>query len=287
MKNLALVAASLLLVSASASADRLYLAGDALAYGWSLDDAQALLSAPDYSNQFSGTIYLKGGQDFKLLTTTDFGNLEYGSAEDSENGKYTLAAGTTDEGYGKLRVAADGNYLITVDLDAMSATVELSAYQETPVQYSSLFMVGSATNGGWSVDEGTPMYQNPETPVEFSAKGDLLEGTFKITTAIKGGGTWNGKYWFFRNADNEALMTLDQEGDLQWNISEAGSYIVTGNVATGAISIKSNTDTSVADMAADLSEAVYYTIDGIKAENPAHGLYIRVQGGKASKVLLR
>lgn len=33
------------------------------------------------------------------------------------------------------------------------------------------------------------------------------------------------------------------------------------------------------------SKAVYYTIDGVRVENPAKGLYIRIQNGKAVKVV--
>ena len=33
------------------------------------------------------------------------------------------------------------------------------------------------------------------------------------------------------------------------------------------------------------SKAVYYTVDGVRVENPAKGLYIRIENGKAVKVM--
>ena len=134
----------------------------------------------------------------------------------------------------------------------------------------------------------SPMYQNPEYPCEFSAMNiELNEGTFKIANALKGGGTWGGKYWFFRNADNAELMTLDQEGDLQWSIITAGNYNIVANTATGAISIKAAQSSSISDIAAPDAAAEYYNLQGVRVMNPANGLYIVRQGGKTFKTLLK
>ena len=37
----------------------------------------------------------------------------------------------------------------------------------------------------------------------------------------------------------------------------------------------------------DNAPVVYYNLQGVRVENPANGLYIRVQGKKATKVLVR
>lgn len=44
--------------------------------------------------------------------------------------------------------------------------------------------------------------------------------------------------------------------------------------------------TAVDEIAATDSEAIYYTLQGVKVKNPDKGLYIKVQNGKASKVIL-
>ncbi len=290
MKKFYTLAAALMMGALGAQAGQLFLAGDATLYGWNLDDAQALLSTPDNDNIYTGTLYLKGEQEFKILASYEFGGTEYGAAPDASltDGKITLASGINDEGYGKIKVAEDGNYLITIDTENLSATFVKSVYQESEVIYSTLFMVGSATAGNWSVDNGTPMYQNPENPCEFSAMNiELNEGTFKIANALKGGGTWGGKYWFFRNADNAELMTLDQEGDLQWSIITAGNYNIVANTATGAISIKAAQSSSISDIAAPDAAAEYSNLQGVRVMNPANGLYIVRQGGKTFKTLLK
>lgn len=273
-----------------AQAGQLFVVGEATQYGWSLDDAQALLSTPENDNIYTGTLYLKADQIFKFLTTYEWGGTEYGAETGASltDGKVALASGSNDNGYDQIKVAEDGNYLITVDTENLTATIIKSEYQESQVIYSSLFMVGSATAGNWSVDNGTPMYQNPDDPCEFSAMDiELNEGTFKIANALKGGGTWGGKYWFFRNADNENQMTLDQPGDLQWSIVAAGNYNVVANTATGAISIKPADNTGIADIEAAEAPAEYFNLQGIRVENPSAGLYIVRQGGKTFKTLLK
>ena len=275
MKKFYTLAAALMMGALGAQAGQLFLAGDATLYGWNLDDAQALLSTPDNDNIYTGTLYLKGEQEFKILASYEFGGTESGAAPDASltDGKITLASGINDEGYGKIKVAEDGNYLITIDTENLSATFVKSVYQESEVIYSTLFMVGSA---------------NPENPCEFSAMNiELNEGTFKIANALKGGGTWGGKYWFFRNADNAELMTLDQEGDLQWSIITAGNYNIVANTATGAISIKAAQSSSISDIAAPDAAAEYYNLQGVRVMNPANGLYIVRQGGKTFKTLLK
>ena len=85
---------------------------------------------------------------------------------------------------------------------------------------------------------------------------------------------------------NTAVIGLASKGDFELrlqdaagNVSETKSYKINGN-ATG-----------VEDIAVDGvedGEAVYYNMQGVRVANPAAGsLYIRVQGSKAAKVLVK
>ena len=85
---------------------------------------------------------------------------------------------------------------------------------------------------------------------------------------------------------NTAVIGLASKGDFELrlqdaagNFSETKSYKINGN-ATG-----------VEDIAVDGvedGEAVYYNMQGVRVANPAAGsLYIRVQGSKAAKVLVK
>ena len=284
-----------LLIAASAAglkAGCLWIAGDALSYGWSLDNATALLSTPDNADVFTGTVYLKGGQDFKFLTTPDFGNEEYGAAPDAAlvDGRIYTAKGKNDEGYGKLRVTEDANYLISVDTRTLTAYIAKSVYQVKPVNLCSLFLVGDATPNGWDVMKGTPLYQDNELPYCFAASGiELVPGSFKIATVLKGAGTFSPEYWYFRNAENSDKIALNQEGDLQWSISAADKYSVSVNLDTEAISISKDVATGIGSLASEDADAVaeYYTLAGIRVENPHGGVFVRRCGATVTKLVVR
>ena len=286
-----LLAASALLCGLNASAANLWIVGEATSTGWSLDDATALLSTNENPDVFTGTLYLKDSGTFKFLTTTDWGNEEIGSAPDATlaDGKINLAKGTNDEGYGQLSVGESANYQITVDTATLKATITKAEYQETEINLCSLFMVGSATEGDWSVDAGTPLFQNQEEPYVFAANNQAMkEGTFKIATVIKGGGTWDAKYWYFRDAEDADKIALGQEGDIQWNIAKAEDYNITVDILANTISIKEagSTSTSVQPAMAEEASPEYYNLQGVTIANSTSGLYLRKVGNEVKKVIL-
>ena len=84
-------------------------------------------------------------------------------------------------------------------------------------------------------------------------------------------------------------MVLGQTdpNDSQWSIEEDGTYTVAANTLTNSISIKKEINSGVAAIATDNAQAVYYTLDGVKVNNPAKGLYIVKHGSKVSKVILK
>jgi len=283
---------ALLLITSTlcAKADCLWIIGEATPYGWDTDKATALLSAAD-SHEYSGTIYLKAGQNFKFMTVPDWGNEEYGAAPGASlvNGEITLSKGTDDSGYGKLQVAENGNYDITVNTDAMTAKIVKSEYQDTEITICSLFLVGSATSGGWDVMNGTPLYQNAETPYKFKAENVSLDaGTFKIAIALKGACSWNPEYWYFRDATAENKIVKAQEGDIQWNIAENGTYTVAVNVIDNSISITPSVTSSISSVISDNNETPeYYTLTGIRVNIPKTGVYICKKGKTTKKIILK
>lgn len=283
---------ALLLITSTlcAKADRLWIIGEATPYGWDTDKATALLSAAD-SQEYSGTIYLKAGQDFKFMTVPDWGNEEYGATPGASlvDGEITLSKGTDDSGYSKLQVAEDGNYDILVNTDAMTARVVKSAYQATEITVCSLFLIGSATSGGWDVMTGTPLYQNTEMPYQLKAENVALDaGSFKIAIALKGACSWNPEYWYFRDSTDDNKIAKAQDGDIQWNIEEKGSYSITVNVIDNSISITPTLTTAITSVDSDSNEASeYYTLTGIKVNAPKAGVFICKKGKTTKKIIIK
>ncbi|MCM1066688.1 MAG: SusF/SusE family outer membrane protein [Muribaculaceae bacterium] len=300
------VAGAALLAAATASADdkgRLYIIGEATEGGWSLDKAQALLSTAEAPAVYTGTLYLKGGETntFKFLVNHEFGGEEYGLAPDAAstvvNGDVKLAEGTSDNGYRQLSVAESGNYLITVDTATLEASVTRSEYQGSPVEYTSLFLIGSATAGGWSVEDGTALVQEAGTPyiyeavVPLKATDNGSPASFKIARAVRGGGSFDAAYYFFRDADDAGKISTDSTDDRQWSVSDDGNYTVTVNTLANKIDIAKYTGSSTGienvevEQGTDCPE-LYYDLTGRRVLNPSRGVYIRVQGTDARKVLL-
>lgn len=265
---------SALSAAAQDRADLLFVVGDAAPGGWDLNAVTALTSRT--SNVYEGTVYLQADKELKFLTKYDWGKDEYHPATaDStpdENGDVALVLNGDDT---KIKLAESANYYITVDLNKMSVNFTKSAYQDAEIKYASLFMVGGATTGGWSVDSGTTLYQNQDTPYVYSRdNAEFATGTFKITTNLKGGGTWDAKYWYFAGAEDASKMALAQEGDVQWNIADAGIYSVTANTLTNDIEVKlvaENGEATSATIVKHSAPVRYYNLQGAAVSEPKAG----------------
>lgn len=287
----AMMIAGAVSVNAQGRSDLLFIAGDGAPYGWDLNKATALVATAENANVYTGTVYLKADSEFKFLATYSFGGDEYRStvstgAYPDADGKVALQLNGNDN---KIKVSESANYLITVDTEALTATIVKSAYQDTQITFCTLFMVGGATATGWSCDAAHTMKQDVDQPYVFKAEKEaLVEGTFKINWAIKGAGTWDAKYWYLKDPTDETKMVLGSKDDIQWNITSAGNYDVVANVLDNTISIKSALDGVVAvEAEAEAAEAVYYNMQGVRVANPAQGqLVIKVANGKAQKVVL-
>lgn len=85
---------------------------------------------------------------------------------------------------------------------------------------------------------------------------------------------------------NTAVIGLASKGDFELRLQDAA-----GNVSEGKSYKINGNATGVEDIAVDGvedGEAVYYNMQGVRVANPAAGsLYIRVQGSKAAKVLVK
>lgn len=290
--TISVLAMSVCIMAQADDKGRLYVIGDATPGRRDLDKAQALLATPGDDALFTGTLYLTADQNFKFMESHDWGGTEYGMPEGAPtpvSGEFTLATGSLDNGYGQIKVAVTGNYYISVNTATLKADIHLSDYQTTPVERTSLFLVGGATPGGWSVEDGTPLYQSVEMPCEYSAEVPLKNGgeSFKIAKSLRGACSFDSKYFYFRDGADDGKISDDGDGDRQWSVADADKYNVTVNTVNNTIAIKKPGQSGVDVIIADTeTEAVYYNLQGQRADNPVKGVYIKVSGNKAEKVVL-
>lgn len=292
--NLLLAVALIAPVTALAdSSGRLFIIGSATPSGWDLDMAQCLMPEPGNGAIHSATIYLKGGEGntFKFMEEHEWGSTEYGlPAPAAVSGAITLATGTLDNGYSQLYVAQDGNYHISVDTATLTGTVVRSDYQAEEIKYCTLFLIGDATEGGWTVENGSPLYQSVAEPFVYSATVPLkASGSFKIGNALRGAGTWNPQFYYFRNPDDAGSISTDSTDDRQWSVSKDGDYKVTVNTVANTISIVEQTGSSsgIEDILhyPGAAEPVYYDLQGRRVDNPSNGVYLQVSGNTVTKIM--
>lgn len=153
--------------------------------------------------------------------------------------------------------------VFNIDKDAQTATAK---DQNIPLQFTATEWVPFNLYGIELVDEDF------DTTEEFMMMGDeqaLENGT--IVTAFQNTGVGAALFGTFQNE------TYGQEFYMV-------EYIIFDAVFTG------NDDAGIADVVVDNNENApveYFNLQGVRVENPAAGLYIRRQGNKSTKVLVK
>ena len=78
-----------------------------------------------------------------------------------------------------------------------------------------------------------------------------------------------------------------------YKVTVKAEAVVSGNVVAkdekdgGSFTVDTET-TSITDIEADITKGVtFYTLHGIKVAKPSQGLYIRVEGNKVDKIIVR
>lgn len=291
MKFAAVTALMLSSVPGSHAVTHLNIIGDATPGQWSVLDGILMQSDPDNENVFGCVAYLEAEKEFKFTCGKNFDDpsLEYRNASDNPYETTTLVQGG-DSDY-KFKVIESANYRVVCNLNDMTLSLTKAEYQDSPVRFNALFMVGDATVGKWSITEGTPMKWGGENnPFKFTWIGDLNQGEFKIDSNIYND-DWGGP-WFFAGIDGEnnidyEKITADGTGDRKWRIDEPGKYQVDADLRNGTMSITKATNSGVKDMTEDEHCAsVYYNIQGIVVDKPSTGIYIKRTGTKVYRIML-
>jgi hypothetical protein len=229
-------------VVASFAADKLMIIGDAVWGGWNPENSVVMLPAGE--NVFKATVYLKKvdgetvTQGFKLLTAAKWDCLQYHAGDSNVELGEGVAAKLYDSqensSDNKFQVKESANYDVVCDLNAKTITATKSAYQDHPVNHNALWMVGTATSGGWDIISSPQMTQDSENPMVFKATTYLKPGEMKIAQNNDAG--FDQKF-YLRDATDPTKVVLGGD-DNKWEITEAATYDVIVNLADMTIDIK-------------------------------------------------
>lgn len=248
-------------VVASFAADKLMIIGDAVWGGWNPENSVVMLPAGE--NVFKATVYLKKldgetvTQGFKLLTAAKWDCLQYHAGDSDVELEEGVAAKLYDSqensSDNKFQVKESANYDVVCDLNAKTITATKSAYQDHPVNHNALWMVGTATSGGWDIISSPQMTQDSENPMVFKATTYLKPGEMKIAQNNDAG--FDQKF-YLRDATDPTKVVLGGD-DNKWEITEAATYDVIVNLADMTIDIKKHYADFVVDHLFVIGDAIW------------------------------
>ena len=124
--------------------------------------------------------------------------------------------------------------------------------------------------GGWSIRPE----QYPVT-LTFAVEDGVQIYAKKLTAAQAAAEDNNDGYTAL--PDNK--LTLTKSGE------EYSVYAMKDGVKSEAKTITANVPSGIAGIEAENGEAVYFNLQGVRVENPENGIFIRVQNGKAVKIM--
>ena len=270
------------------AADHLVIVGDATWGGWNLGQSTVMQKSDENADVFKATVHLDANKEFKFLTELGWGNLEYRAGA----GPVTLQSGveaplvsSEDEPTdGKFFVSESANYDIVCNLAEKTVVVTKATYQATALKHTALWMIGSATKGGWSIGEGTIMKADATNPAKFSVRTELKAGELKFGTNVYAG---FDQMFYLRDLSDEGKIVFGG-ADNKWEITKEATYDVTVDVAAMTVSFTKVDPTAISSVeTANNTRAVYYTLSGVKVEKPVAGVYVKRQGGKSVKVVVK
>ena len=270
------------------AAGRLVIVGDATWGGWNLSQSTVMQKSDENADVFKATVHLDANKEFKFLTELGWGNLEYragaGSVTLQSGVEAPLVSSEDEPTDGKFFVSESANYDIVCNLAEKTVIVTKATYQATPLKHTALWMIGSAMKGGWSIGEGTVMKQDASNPAKFSARTELKPGELKFGTNVYAG---FDQMFYLRDLTDDGKIVFGGD-DNKWNFTEEATYDVTIDVAAMTVSF-TKVDPTAINAVETTSEApaTYYTLGGIQVEKPVAGVYVKRQGGKAMKVVVK
>ena len=159
-----------------ATPDALYIFGSATAVGWKVDQSIELVRNPENANQFIFDGKLIAGEfKFPVNRQSDFGQDMMMKDLENEGHFYHHIGGAEDDNKWVIAEGEEGLYHIVLDFTDM--TIDISTVSGVP---DALYIVGSATPIGWSIDQAIELSINPDNAYQFIYEGTLVPGEFKF-----------------------------------------------------------------------------------------------------------
>jgi len=202
--------------------EHIYMVGDASPNGWDISAATELIQDQDNPAIFTYTGVLNPG-DFKFPVNqnSDWGQDMFMKLSDST--MYLHHGGDPDDS--KWTITKKGYYVIKLNI--IDNTISMSR--------TKLFMVGSATPIGWSIDKAIELTEDATDGCIFTYSGPMVAGEFKFP--VNRNTDW-GQDMYMRLDDTHMYRHVGGAADdNKWSITSDGNYVITANIETLIISV--------------------------------------------------
>jgi starch-binding outer membrane protein SusE/F len=204
--------------------DHIYMVGDATPNGWDIATAAEFTQNADNPYIFTYSGVMKPG-DFKLPVNrnSDWAQDMYMKTSDST--MYLHHGGAADDN--KWTIAKKGYYTITLNL--LDNTISMKRTR--------IYMVGSATPIGWSIDKAVELTEDGTDGCIFTYNGPMVAGEFKFP--VNRNSDW-GQDMYMPLVDITHMYRHKggAADDNKWSITADGNYIIVTNLETLTISIQ-------------------------------------------------
>lgn len=196
-----------------------------------------------------------------------------------------------------------GRYEFTVDFENHKVSVE-KAGGDNPAIPENLYVLGDLEGHQWEANYGAELTKGGNS---FSGSFTLVAadsqtiGWFSLCTVLgDAADAWDtGVNTGNRFGPAEANTDVEFDKGMPFTLYAAGvnasacsswqaapgEYNIVVNFTDNTITVSKKT--GVEAIETEESDAVYYNLQGVRVASPERGVYIRVAGGKASKVLLK
>ena len=202
--------------------DKIYMVGDATPNGWDIATATELIQDPDNPYIFTYMGVMKTGNfKFPVNRNSDWGQDMFMKLSDST--MYLHHGGAPDDN--QWTISKKGHY--TIKLNLMDNTISMTR--------TKLYMVGSATPIGWSIDKAIELTEDGTDGCIFTYSGPMVAGEFKLP--VNRNTDW-GQDMYMRLDDTHMYRHAGGAADdNKWTITTDGNYVITANIETMKINI--------------------------------------------------
>lgn len=297
----------------------LYLMGNADGCGWATNKGVAakgtngvynwsnvtIDNSGDGSGYFAFATQLASSEDdWDTVNSSDRYGATATNAPISKGGSATIrlyAAGVDASGSQSWKIAP-GKYSITANLATMTVTVAEAG--TVPSAYpATLYMMGHINGYSWATHKGLAatgsngVYNWKGVTIDDSGDGSgyiafatLLASTDDdwdtVNSSSRYGATSSDEPISAGKTATIQLYAGQDAGSSQsWKLA-VGTYNITADLSKMQISVGNTSGVESLDADCQDAPVEYYNLQGVRVDNPAGGIYIRVQGRSAVKVVI-